>query len=170
MRTNLKTRPTPTATSACGLCGKTTPKRCGLYHHPEWRRACPMSSCFILACSGMAPVSAQPHEDQPDPRRCGAHARSTGEPCRRWKLVGVNRCRLHGGRSTGPKPKHGRRSLRQQRLNHLVLLLKRMVRAIHPHLPPRPVAWDPVSRRWVDVVKDEHGEYVLAPETNPRDT
>jgi hypothetical protein len=38
------------------------------------------------------------------PRRCGAHARTTGNPCRRWPLAGRTRCRLHGGRSFGPPP------------------------------------------------------------------
>ena len=47
-----------------------------------------------------------PHEPQ---YLCGAHARSTGEPCKRF--AGKNgRCKLHGGKSTGakqPRIKHG---------------------------------------------------------------
>jgi len=40
-----------------------------------------------------------PHEQQ---YLCGAHARSTGQPCKRF--AGKNgRCKLHGGRSTGAK-------------------------------------------------------------------
>ena len=38
--------------------------------------------------------------------RCGAHARSTGEPCRA-KALPNGRCRNHGGLSTGPKTLEG---------------------------------------------------------------
>lgn len=31
--------------------------------------------------------------------RCGAHARSTGKPCRRFAIAERNRCRLHGGKT-----------------------------------------------------------------------
>ena len=37
---------------------------------------------------------------------CGAHARTTGKPCRKkpYSLItGNGRCELHGGKSTGPK-------------------------------------------------------------------
>lgn len=35
--------------------------------------------------------------------RCGARARSTGQPCRSLAIVfGNGRCKLHGGMSTGP--------------------------------------------------------------------
>lgn len=48
-----------------------------------------------------------PHEPQ---YLCGAYARTTGKPCRRF--AGKNgRCKLHGGRSTGAKSpivKHGK--------------------------------------------------------------
>ena len=40
---------------------------------------------------------------------CGAYARSTGEPCKRFARKN-GRCKLHGGRSTGakqPRIKHG---------------------------------------------------------------
>lgn len=36
--------------------------------------------------------------------RCGAHSRRTGRPCRNWAMAN-GRCRLHGGKSTGPKDK-----------------------------------------------------------------
>ncbi|WP_304363861.1 HGGxSTG domain-containing protein [Jiella marina] len=47
--------------------------------------------------------------------RCGAHSRRTGEPCRAPAMTN-GRCRMHGGRSTGPAKgsqnalKHGMRS------------------------------------------------------------
>ena len=39
--------------------------------------------------------------------KCGAFARSTGEPCKR-KALANGRCRLHGGLSTGPKTAEGK--------------------------------------------------------------
>jgi hypothetical protein len=41
--------------------------------------------------------------------RCGAHARTTGQPCRAPRVPGKRRCRMHGGLSTGPKTLEGRR-------------------------------------------------------------
>lgn len=35
--------------------------------------------------------------ENPPPIRCGARARSTGEPCKRWAIPGATRCKLHGG-------------------------------------------------------------------------
>ena len=35
-------------------------------------------------------------------KQCGAHARTTGAPCRA-KALPNGRCKLHGGMSTGPK-------------------------------------------------------------------
>jgi hypothetical protein len=40
--------------------------------------------------------------------RCGAHARTTGQPCRSPAMKN-GRCRMHGGRA-GRKPTHGRYS------------------------------------------------------------
>jgi hypothetical protein len=36
--------------------------------------------------------------------RCGAHARTTGKPCRKPRLRGKTRCANHGGKSPGAKP------------------------------------------------------------------
>jgi len=41
------------------------------------------------------------------PAKCGAFARSTGEPCNR-KALANGRCRNHGGMSTGPKTAGGK--------------------------------------------------------------
>lgn len=41
--------------------------------------------------------------------RCGALARSTGQPCRSSAIVfGAGRCKLHGGASTGPTSDAGK--------------------------------------------------------------
>jgi len=39
---------------------------------------------------------------------CGAHARSSGRPCRAMAMAN-GRCKLHGGKSTGPKTEEGRK-------------------------------------------------------------
>ena len=41
---------------------------------------------------------------------CGAHARSTGLPCKA-KAMTNGRCKNHGGMSTGPKTVEGRRAV-----------------------------------------------------------
>ena len=43
-------------------------------------------------------------------RRCGAYARSTGQPCQA-KALANGRCRMHGGLSTGPRTEAGRRKI-----------------------------------------------------------
>ena len=40
-------------------------------------------------------------------RKCGAHARSTGNPCQ-GKALRNGRCRNHGGDSTGPRTEAGK--------------------------------------------------------------
>lgn len=40
--------------------------------------------------------------------RCGAHCRTTGQPCRSWPIQGKARCRMHGGKSAGRPPTTGR--------------------------------------------------------------
>jgi hypothetical protein len=42
------------------------------------------------------------------PARCGAHCRTTGEPCRNPPMQGRMRCRMHGGKNTGRPPTSGR--------------------------------------------------------------
>jgi hypothetical protein len=42
--------------------------------------------------------------------RCGAYARSTGQPCQA-KALANGRCRLHGGLSTGPRTVAGRKRI-----------------------------------------------------------
>ena len=42
--------------------------------------------------------------------KCGAYARSTGNPCQAKALTN-GRCRLHGGAATGAKTPEGRKSI-----------------------------------------------------------
>ena len=43
-------------------------------------------------------------------QRCGAFARSTGQPCKAKALTNC-RCKNHGGMSTGPKTPEGRQAI-----------------------------------------------------------
>ncbi len=49
--------------------------------------------------------------------RCGARTRA-GTPCRGPAVRGRLRCRLHGGRSTGPRTAEGRERCRAARWRH----------------------------------------------------
>lgn len=40
---------------------------------------------------------------------CGSKTRS-GEPCKRHAITGSSRCKLHGGKSTGPKEQKGNKN------------------------------------------------------------
>jgi hypothetical protein len=44
--------------------------------------------------------------------KCGAYARSTGNPCQA-KALPNGRCKNHGGMSTGPKTQEGRQAIAQ---------------------------------------------------------
>ena len=44
--------------------------------------------------------------------RCGAYARTTGNPCQAKALTN-GRCKNHGGISTGPKTPEGRKTIAQ---------------------------------------------------------
>ncbi len=54
----------------------------------------------------------QPHDGNPfkDVPKCGAHSRRSGKPCRQPAMAN-GRCRLHGGKSTGP-PKGNKNALK----------------------------------------------------------
>jgi hypothetical protein len=49
---------------------------------------------------------------------CGAHARSTGQPCRA-KALGNGRCKNHGGMSTGPRTTDGKLAVAQATANRM---------------------------------------------------
>lgn len=70
---------------------------------------------------------------------CGAHCRTTGQPCK-GPAMANGRCRMHGGKSPGapkgeahPNYKHGRRSqavIRDKRAtNQLVRDVLKLIRA-----------------------------------------
>jgi hypothetical protein len=52
-------------------------------------------------------------------RFCGAKARqNNGLPCRQPAMKKKERCRLHGGKSTGPKTTSGKQKSAQANLKH----------------------------------------------------
>jgi hypothetical protein len=51
--------------------------------------------------------------------RCGARARTRGgQPCRAPAITGCQRCRMHGGNSTGPRTSDGLERSRRARWKH----------------------------------------------------
>jgi hypothetical protein len=50
--------------------------------------------------------------------RCQAHSKRTGQQCRAPAIVGRNKCRFHGGKSTGPKTAEGRQRCAEARTVH----------------------------------------------------
>lgn len=68
-------------------------------------------------------------------RRCGAKARSTGLPCKRFASIGHRRCKFHGGaRGSGRPVVHGRRSIQAQRGARLLRVVKYLLKT-HATLP-----------------------------------
>ena len=51
-------------------------------------------------------------------KRCGAQSKRTGLSCQNPAVIGRNRCRLHGGLSTGPRTPEGRARLRRALTTH----------------------------------------------------
>ena len=69
--------------------------------------------------------------------RCGAYARTTGEPCKNPTMAnGSRRCRMHGGKSTGPRPTSGQYT-REARVTRLwVRALLQQLRRTQPKMKP----------------------------------
>jgi len=61
--------------------------------------------------------------------RCGAHCRSTGNPCLNFPMPN-GRCRMHGGKSTGRPISHGYYTqeaiIQRQQLNELIGEINRL--------------------------------------------
>ena len=61
--------------------------------------------------------NSNPQFDLRNVRRCGARNRR-GLPCRAPAMRGRTRCRLHGGKSTGPRTAEGLKRSRKARWKH----------------------------------------------------
>jgi hypothetical protein len=69
-----------------------------------------------LQCSDGITAMAKPGPHGKDKQRCGARVRHRHGFCRKWPVPGKERCRLHGGRSTGALTDDGKaRSLAAMR-------------------------------------------------------
>ncbi len=93
--------------------------------HAAWLRACKQQRQKTLDAVGSgqlstaelqrallnlwSPIHIPPFPEACRDLRCGAIAKSTGRPCRRRDLHRSSRCRLHGGLSSGPKTREGKR-------------------------------------------------------------
>jgi hypothetical protein len=55
-----------------------------------------------------APPMAKPGPHGKDKQRCGARVRHRHGFCRKWPVPGKERCRFHGGCSTGPSTEDGK--------------------------------------------------------------
>ncbi len=82
--------PTYVPPSCPALDGRPCSMRCGLVRQ---------EGCYILAWRAAAEAGR--------PEFCEAKTRR-GSSCRQRPLKGKHRCRLHGGRSTGPRTDEGR--------------------------------------------------------------
>ncbi len=51
-------------------------------------------------------------------RLCGAQGKRSGLPCGGPAMVGKNRCRFHGGRSTGPNTVEGKAKIAARSYKH----------------------------------------------------
>lgn len=64
---------------------------------------------------------------------CGAHCRTTGEPCKNYQMPN-GRCRMHGGKSTGRPKTHGQYSTKELTFKAKMRELNREVRALTKQL------------------------------------
>ena len=51
-------------------------------------------------------------------RLCGAQCKKNGKPCPNPAMIGKNRCRFHGGKSTGARTKAGKDRQRRAVTKH----------------------------------------------------
>jgi hypothetical protein len=77
-------------------------------------RVSALNILFSSASIGIQMAKPGPHGK--DKQRCGARVRHRSGFCRKWPVPGKERCRFHGGRSTGPLTEDGKaRSLAAMR-------------------------------------------------------
>lgn len=71
--------------------------------------------------------------NNPMQARCGAHCRTTGQPCLNFPMAN-GRCRMHGGKSAGRPTTHGmytREAIAERKnLHELIRQLKQLAKEI----------------------------------------
>lgn len=66
---------------------------------------------------------------------CGAHCRTTGEPCKNHPMAN-GRCRMHGGKSPGRPPTHGLFTKPALQRKGLIRELRRQLAEFKKHVNP----------------------------------
>ena len=61
--------------------------------------------------------NGNPGGDMSKAPRCGAKTRA-GTPCQQAAIRGKQRCRMHGGKSTGPRTAEGMERMRASKIKH----------------------------------------------------
>lgn len=134
---------TPQPRTRCALCGRTSRRACGpalqgVCGLPDPRWLQPVESPLRVPNRdrfGDNPLNQSTEATPGQSRmqaaraalsklaRCGAYARTTGQPCKSCPMRGSTRCRKHGGRSTGAPPRSGKYTLRRARDRHFLSLM-----------------------------------------------
>lgn len=151
---------TPTITPRhCPTCGLTSSRKCGLKAHigPQACALARESSPLMGKRARQAEHNPMESDSLVSKPRCGAFARSTGHPCRRYPTPGHHRCIIHGSRGGRP-PTSGKRTLTRQRTQHYLLLLTKALSVLHDKPAPQLVAQD-AAGRWLPVEPDGDGGY-----------
>lgn len=95
-----------------------------------------MSRVFYNPCQAtIDEVTSRIIDGPMQSRRCGAHCRTTGQPCRNWAIRPALRCRMHGARGGGVK-KHGRYTKAHRHAVQWARVLLALVLA-NETIPPR---------------------------------
>lgn len=68
-------------------------------------------------------------DGKPMQAQCGAHCRTTGQPCKNAPMPN-GRCRMHGGKSTGRPIKHGFFAAADARERREIQMLSRALSSI----------------------------------------
>lgn len=127
-------------TRVCEFCGRKSRRECGLLKHvdicglPDPRR---IAHRVYDHPNGTLESNNPMHQGQMAQARaalsamsrCGAHARTSGAPCKNVACKGSNRCRMHGGRSSGAPKKHGNYSQERKRNEHFVRIMLSVIAA-----------------------------------------
>lgn len=85
------------------------------YANAHYRNHAERGYGFVMTGRGWL-KNGNPPGDPSDAPRCGARTRS-GSPCR-GPAMANGRCRMHGGKSTGPKTPEGKAKCAQANLKH----------------------------------------------------
>ena len=91
-----------------------------LMRHVDFQRTC--GSCFVSGCKTLKAIGLD-HYGEPLPPQnrppCDAKARD-GLKCKEKVVPGKTKCRLHGGKSTGPRTSAGKEQIASAQRNRWI--------------------------------------------------